>query len=565
MELERLFAVLKKWWWFLALAVVIAGASSYFAISRQPPTFQARAVLMIGNAISNPNPTGNEISLPEQIASLYTPLANSQTVQDRTREALGIESLPSYAALPVPNTPFIEVVVTHSSPELATAVANELANQLISESPTAPKPEEQEQANFIQEQIAKYQADIEETEAEILEKEEMLREATSARDISNLERDIEGLRGKLRTLESTHARYVNSTGSGAVNSLSIFSEAEVPRRPIGPNMTMTVVTVSAIGFILAFSTAYLLEFLDDTIKKPDDLKWAVNQTILPGISKFETEGDDNSPLITLTDPRSPTAETYRALRTTIKAVVEDQLHGTLLITSSQPNEGKSVTSANLAIAMAQQGHNVLLIDGDLRRPTQHHLFNLKREPGLADLLHELNVNDHIKDLESLLKGVLQRTPERRLILLSCGSIRPAAFELLSSEIMSRILESLSQRFDFVIIDSPPVMAVSDAVALSTQVDYVVMVAEAGRIRRKDLKESETRLLEAHANIVGVALNRVKAQNNAFYSYYTEYYSKPVETLEDADHGRKKAAVPPNQPAAENSEWHGEPITQAQTE
>lgn len=546
----------------MLLAVIVAGVSSYLAVSRQPPTYEARATLSVGNALQETSPTVNDFNLPEMLAALYAPLANKEEVREKTKEALGLSSLPSYVARSVPNTPFIEIVVTDTMPERAQAVANELANQLILQSPTAPKPEDQERAAFINEQLDELQNNIDETREEIAAKQQQLQDATSAREIANLEGEIEGLNSKLRTLRSTFTNLLDNTGSGAVNTITLFNEAELPRRAIGPNSMMTVVVVAAIGFVLAFGAAYLLEFLDDTIKKPDDMKWVTNLPILPGIGKFGTDEASESKLITLTDPRSPTAETYRALRTNIKAAVDKGLHGTLLVTSSKPNEGKSVTSANLAIAMAQQGHNVLLIDADLRRPSQHHLFEANREPGLADLLHELNINDHINDLEGLLKGVLQRTPERRLILLTCGSVRPAAFELLSSEIMTKILDALTQRFDFIIIDTPPVLAVSDAVALSTQVDYVVMVAEAGRVRRKDFKDAEARLNEAHANIVGVALNQVKTQNTGFYyTYYQEYYdSKEMAT--GGGQGKRAAGETTGEKSS-NGEWSSESVIQPQ--
>jgi non-specific protein-tyrosine kinase len=565
MELERLFAVLRKWWWFMLLATLIAGISSFLAVNRQPTTYQARSVLIIGNVLDRLNPTTMDIALPEQLVALYVPVVQTQAVKEQTMEALGLSSLPNYVARPVSESPFIEIVVTDTDPDRAKAVANELANQLILQSPTAPDPDDVERAEFINRQIADLQLAIEETENEILVKEEELRGATSASEISEFESQIEALRSKLRSTRSIYVEYLGNTDSGAVNRIALFSSADFAT-PIGPNGMMTVVTVAVIGFVLAFGAAYLLEFLDDTIKKPEDLKWSTNSHALPGIGRFETEGATQSKLITLTDPRSPTSESYRALRTSIKAATQDQLHGTLLITSARPNEGKSVTSANLAIAMAQQGHNVLLIDADLRRPTQHHLFDLRREPGLADLLHELNINDQLKDVEGLLKSAVQRTPERRLVVLTCGSIKQTAFELLSSEIMKRILDALSHRFDFVIVDTPPVLAVSDAVALSTEVDYVVIVAEAGRIRRKELREVETRLREANANIVGITLNRVKAANTGFYYTYYREYTEQDQTPKTKRVGRiRKSKAPAADKQRESTEWQGESLTHVQPE
>lgn len=563
MELERLFAVLRKWWWFMLLATLVAGASSFLAVRQQPATYQARAVVIIGNILNRANVTGNEISLPEQLAAFYAPVAETPAIRERAKSALGLQFLPGYNARAIPNQPFIEIIVTDTDPERAKAVANELANQLILQSPTAPDPDDVERAEFISRQINSLQASIEETESQILIKQGELQGLTSARDIATLNGEIEGLQSKLRATRSLYVDYLTEQGSGAINSMSLFSTADFAAQTSSGSMT-AVALVATIGLVLAFGAAYLLEFLDDTVKKPEDIKWATNLHVLPSIGHITAENSDKSPLVTLYDPRSPTAESYRALRTSIKAVVRDRLHGTLLVTSSRPGEGKSVTSANLAIAMAQQGHNVLLIDADLRRPVLHELFDLKREPGLADLLHELNLNDQVKDVEGLLKGVVQRTPERRLVVLSCGMVKQAAFELLNSEIMQRILDALAHRFDFVILDSPPVLAVSDAVALSSQVDYVVMVADAGRTRRKELREAVNRLRDANANIVGISLNRLRAKNNGFYyTYYNEYVvgeGKPKQN----GRGKKGRTSLPTAVAQEEGEWP-EPLPQAQPE
>lgn len=563
MELERLFAVLRKWWWFMLLATIVAGASSYLAVRQQPTTYQARAVVIIGNILNRADVTGNEISLPEQLAAFYAPVAETPAIRDRAKDALGLQFLPGYNARAIPNQPFIEIIVTDTDPERAKAVANEIANQLILQSPTAPDPDDVERAEFISRQINSLQQSVEETERQIMVKQEEIQSLTSARDIAALNAEIDGLQSKLRSTRSLYVDYLTEQGSGAINSMSLFSTADFASPTGSSNMT-AVATVAVIGLVLAFGAAYLLEFLDDTVKKPEDLKWSTNLHVLPSVGHISAENSDKSPLVTLFDPRSPTAESYRALRTSIKAVVRDRLHGTLLVTSSRPGEGKSVTSANLAIAMAQQGHNVLLIDADLRRPVLHELFDLKREPGLADLLHELNVNDHLKDVEGLLKGVVQRTPERRLVVLTCGSVKQAAFELLNSEIMQRILDALAHRFDFVILDSPPVLAVSDALALSSQVDYVVMVADSGRIRRKELREAIARLGDANANVIGISLNRVRAKNNGFYyTYYNEYAGEGPKPKKDGRGGKKGRGPSLNTPQKE-ADWQ-EPVTQAQTE
>jgi polysaccharide biosynthesis transport protein len=531
MDLNRILKVLLKWWWLLLGAMLLAGISSYFAVSQQAPVYQARAVLMLGRAFENPNPSGNELNLGQQLAPTYASIANMSVVRQETMAALGLNWLPSYRAQALPNSQLIEIVVTDTSPQRAQAVANELANQLILQSPTAPRPEEQEREAFVDEQLASLQSNIEETQETLAARRLELESAFSARDIERLEREIATLEEKYRTLQGNFAALLANTRGGAINTISVIEPASLPGRPIGPASAMTVVTAAAIGLVLAAAAALFLDYLDDTVRTEADVAAITDLPVLPGIPDFN-EAQEGRRLVMRTDPLSLTAETFRALHTAIRAHGDEQGLQTLLITSPRPNEGKSLISANLALTMVQGGYRVLLIDADLRRPMQHKLFGFSNERGLANMLQPWALKAEPAEIVARAKDLIRPTGEPGLFLLTSGQQKDAYAGTFSFRTVRAILAALSQQFDHVILDSPPLLALADAVVLSSQVDNVLLIASAGSIRRGDLREAIKRLRETTPHILGIALNRLDPSKNNYYSYYDDYeiqeVSEPVK-------------------------------------
>jgi capsular exopolysaccharide synthesis family protein len=297
-----------------------------------------------------------------------------------------------------------------------------------------------------------------------------------------------------------------------------------------------VVAAAAIGFFLGACAAYFLEYLDDTIKTPDDVQQVTSLATLAGIATFPGGNGKDSELITRSAPRSPIGEAYRGLRTSILFANVDRPTRTLLITSPNPGEGKSVTVANLGVVMAQAGHRVLIVDGDLRRPTQHKLFNLGgRNVGLTNLLLQMlmdrSANTPTKSPAELLEGAIYETQQRSLYLMTSGALPPNPAEMVGSEKMATLLQLLTLHFDFVLVDSPPALAVTDAVVLSARVDGVVLVNLAGRTRRNQLQQAVTKLQDVNANLLGVVLNRLSPKTAGYYEHY--YYSRfyqPDESL-----------------------------------
>lgn len=549
MELKEYLAPLRKWWWLMLVAASVAAFSSYLAVRQQQPIYQARTTLMIGRTIENPNPAGNEFFLSQELAATYADIARRKPVQDRAKEALGVNWLPEYTARRLPNTQLIEIIVTDTNPERAVIVANELARQLVLQSPTAAHPEEQERTTFIEEQLDELQATIRETQEEIAASQSELNDLVSARQIRDMQNQIAALETKLRTLQSNYAALLSSTQRGAINTLSIIDPASA--FPVGPNRRMSVLTAALIGFVLAASAAYLLEYLDDTVKSAEQIERLTDLPVLAGIAPIEADSLPNK-LVALHQPRSLIAEAFRSLRTGVQFATLDIPRRKLLITSANPSEGKSVTAANLAIVMAQAGYKVLLIDTDLRRPELHKLFGVQRNNGLTNLLLllELEKEDRASaERQETLTGFIQKTAEPNLFVMASGPVPPNPSELLGSSKMGRLLDKLSSQFDYLILDSPPTLAVTDAILLSAQVDATLLVVDYGQTRRNQLQQSVKRLRDVKANLIGISLNRLKPQADGYFYYYQYQQTYGESVYDEAEEAELSTVV--KQPKATN--------------
>ncbi|HJW82791.1 MAG TPA: CpsD/CapB family tyrosine-protein kinase [Anaerolineae bacterium] len=220
--------------------------------------------------------------------------------------------------------------------------------------------------------------------------------------------------------------------------------------------------------------------------------------------------DKNSPLVTLSDPRSPVAEAYRTLRTNIEFSSLDRSLHTLLVTSPSPNEGKSTTLANLAVTMAQAEKKTILVDADLRRPSLHTLFGVGNEAGLTTMF---------VDSKSMQAPPLQDVGVPNLLLLPSGPLPPNPAELLGSKRMDSVLAALKERADIVLFDAPPVIAVTDAVVLGTRLDGVLLVIGAGQTKREHARRARELLEKVKVRVIGVALNNVSL-DSALGGYYS---------------------------------------------
>lgn len=510
MELREYIAPLRKWWWLIFASVLVATVSSFLATRQQAPIYRTQVTVIIGSAIANPNPNGNEFWLTQQLATTYADMVNREPLRQATMTALGLSWLPGYTARAVPNTQLVEIAVTDTDPQRAQAVANEIASQLIKLSPAGPSGDTAQRQAFIQEQLNDLEAKIRETQDEITSKQTDLANMFSARQIADTQTQITGLQSKLSTLQANYAALLSNTQQGALNSISVIEPAALPTVPVGPNKMATILLAAAIGLVLAVSAAYLLEYLDDTLKNPDDVQKELGLTTLGAVPQLPG-GEEK--LATISGGQSAAAESYRVLRTNLQFASVDRPLRTLLITSPAPSEGKSLTAANLGVALAQAGRRVVVVDTDLHRPRQHRLFGLRNNTGITSAL----LQEH-----PVLDGLLQETQVENLRVLTSGPLPPNAAELLGSARMKELLAGLTDTCDIVVLDSPPTTALSDAAILSTHCDGVLLVLDSSRTRREVAKRAIETLHRVNARVVGVLLNRMPTRGPGYYYYYYNY-------------------------------------------
>ena len=516
LELKEYILPLRKWWWLIVAATLVATVSSFLATRQQPPIYQTRTTVIIGNSMNNPNPNSYDYYQSQQLAATYADIVKRDTVRQATMTALGLTFLPDYSARTVPTTQLVEITVTDTDPVRAQAVAKELVNQLIAISPSGQNSEAKKRQAFISGQLNELEDKIKATQSEITKKQEELTGLFSARQIADAQTQIAALQNKLASMQTNYTALLSNTQQGARNALSTLEEARLPTRPIGPNKSATILLAAVIGFALAAAAAYLLEYLDDTMKNPEDVEKALGLTTLGAAPVMKLE--DGNELVVVTQSQSPISEAYRVLRTNLQFAAVGHPLDTLMVTSAGPGEGKSMTAANLAAALAQGGRRVILVDGDLHRPRQHRVFGLRNNTGVTTAL--------ITDVAGNLDNILQDTSVPGLRVLTSGPLPPNAAELLGSTRMRELLADLHTRADIVVVDSPPVTALSDAAVLSTQTDGVLLVVDAGRTRREMAKRATEALGRVHARVIGVLLNRMPSRGAGYYYYYSydDYYT-----------------------------------------
>ncbi|HKU25292.1 MAG TPA: polysaccharide biosynthesis tyrosine autokinase [Candidatus Sulfotelmatobacter sp.] len=306
------------------------------------------------------------------------------------------------------------------------------------------------------------------------------------------------------------------TGGTSPVALSIIKPAVAPTAPSAPNTRLNLLLGLAVGLALGIGLGVLRTTLDNRVRGEADIRHVTDAPLLGGIA-FDQDAT-KKPLLTQSAPQSPRAESFRQLRTNLQFANVSGRANTVLLTSSLPGEGKTTTATNLAIALAQAGQSVCLLDADLRRPMVNEYLGMDRNAGLTTALLGL------EDVSSL----LQRWGDDELYVLTSGQIPPNPSELLGSQEMKSIIAQLELTFDTVIIDAPPLLPVTDAAVLSQHVGGVVVVVGSQKTRTQDLQKSLGALEMVGSKVLGVVLNRLPVKGPDAYSY-TYYRHDDSET------------------------------------
>ena len=324
--------------------------------------------------------------------------------------------------------------------------------------------------------------------------------------------------------------------TGTPNNIRVVDYAIAPKKPVSPKRTSIVILSLLVSFGFGVGLAFFVEYLDDTVRSTEDVENFLrlpSVAVIPqsGIAKpkriwarnskgtalaMSKNGTTHEVLLSELDKRSPVAEAYRHLRTSILLSTAGRPPKTLLITSSVPSEGKTTTAVNTSISLAQTGARVVIIDADMRRPRLHSIFNISNDNGLSGLLSR-------EPSQSEILAAIQHDEDTGLFLLTAGPVPPNPAELIGSDQMLKLIAALTPSFNHIIIDSPPIAAFTDGVLLANMVEGVLLVVHSGRSSRKVVARARKLLMDVGARIIGVVLNRAESAGSNSYYYDSGYY------------------------------------------
>jgi non-specific protein-tyrosine kinase len=516
MDLRRQLTILRAWLWLLVASVLLAASSAFLVSGAMPKIYEARNTLIVGQSLTAANPNSDQLLAAQRLSQTYATVVRTRPLAQRVIVQLGLpmtaDGLLSEVGASAPaDSALIYITVSDTDPGKAAAIANAFADELISESPAI-----QGQQADLQKAI---QANLDSTQTEITQTQDQIGQLTAnpARTASQ-DLELQTLETHLVSLRATYAALLPNLNANSSNLVTVVEPAVAPTAPSSPRTLLNIILAAMLGLLAAVGIAFLVEYLDDSITSSDEVQ---EVTGLPTLGVVPVmQGDPKRSEIyrleTLLKPRSPVAETYRALRTNIEFASVDAPLRTLLVTSALPQEGKTTTAGNLAIVFAQGGSRVLLVDGDLRKPGLDGLFGLSNEFGLTTLF---------RDEAATVTEVTRETELDNLKIVTSGPLPPNPAELLSSKRWLTILERLKAEADLVVIDSPPLQAVTDAALLAAVVDGTVLVIHARRTRRGAVRQAREALARSGGNILGVVMNRLKKReyDQNYYSYYSAYY------------------------------------------
>ncbi len=523
MDLRRLLAIVRAWLLFLAMCVVVAAGLAFFLSSSLPKVYEAKATLIVGQSLSGVSPDYNQILVSQRLSATYATVATTRPNLQAVIDKLGLsQTADDLAASVTADAPLDSTLVTISAqdtdPKQAAAIANAVATQLIAVSP-AIEGRQTDIQQSIDENLRTTQDQIDSTQTE-LESLTALTDRTAAQQTR-----LETLESRLVSLRSTYAALLAYSSGNASNLLTLIEPAEVPKAPISPRVLLNVLLGGLLGLLFGGAVTLVKDRLDDTIKTPEDAETSVGLPALGVIRKMSGERGRNEiyRLVALLQPRSSATESYRTLRANIEFAAVDDPIKTLLVTSSVPGEGKSVTAANLAIVFAQTGRRVLLMDADLRRPGLQRLFDRPNTHGLTTLLR--GEDDH--------HAFAQATEQENLWILTTGPLPPNPAELLGSRRMGAIMDGLKSGYDLIILDSPPIQSVADAAILSSFMDATVLVIGGGKGHRATVQMGRESLERAGARVIGVVLNLIRDPARVADGGYYPSYAEVVDAAADA--------------------------------
>jgi len=337
-------------------------------------------------------------------------------------------------------------------------------------------------------------------------KDDAIKRGLDAQDYVDAKRDFETDQGLLQSMK-LKLMGEQITQKMPDDAIIVHDDPVISQSPVSPNVTLNLALGAVVGLIFGVGIAFFLEYLDTSVKSLEDVERYLQVPVLAVIPKDVGVLHKQSGM-------SPDAEAYRILRTNIEFNRKNPEDNSITVVSGGAGEGKSTTLVNLAYICAQGGYTTLMIDGDLRRPRLHTFFDINNSVGLTNYL----------TTELMLEDVILQTPVDNLYFMPSGILPADAAGILNSRRMSELIQDVKQRFDLVLVDSPPILGVSDASVLASEVDLTMIVVQHRKLPRNMLVRVKQAVENVGGHVIGVVLNNVDVRSDSQYQYYTSYYT-----------------------------------------
>lgn len=510
-DLRRYFYLFLQWLWLFALVGIVVAGGAYFINANTTPVYQATTKLLVSDPMVSRAGvlTGDAMVSSYDAATTYVQMITDRRVLEQIITELKLPFKPealrdAIGVSLVRDTRIIMLTVEDTDKERAANIANTMGivfPRRIQELQGARYSVSKEN---LQKQLEAMEVQIDQTTQEKLV-------ATDTTERDRLETKLTQYRVIYSNLVTSYEQ-VRLAEAQSNTTVVQTDPAVVPTVPIRPRTLQNTLLAGLLGAFLAAGVVVAIDALDDRLKDPADL---ARRTGLPviGVIPF-TDVEATGPVTNL-EPRSPVSEAYRALRTNIQFSNMARKLNRIVVTSPTPGDGKTTVAANLAIILAQGGQKVTLIDADLRRPKVHKVFKQTNRAGLTGLfLKQIELGDAAKPV-----GM------ERLAIITSGQIPPNPAELLGSVRMSEMLDEIQSVSDKIVIDTPPILSVTDASVLNPYVDGIILVVQVGQTHVGAAIQAVHNMRQVGVNLLGLVINGVKFDSSRYSYYYrSRYYS-----------------------------------------
>jgi capsular exopolysaccharide synthesis family protein len=499
MDLQSFLAIIWRRRLVVAITTALALCMTVAGLFLITPEYAASTTLRMGTA--NTGASGYvsyDLLYTDRLMNTYRAIVTSPQTSAQVMQQLKLSAPPKISVTIPANTELMVIQVQDTNPKQAAAAANAVATQLSTQIESQYASLGESSLDILKQQLDQTQADLTKERAEY---DTLLKQSPQNSDLINATmRSIQLDESTYSNLLTQYQQMRDATAQGA-SKMTVVQAATVPTAPSNPNKKILIPLGLILGLIGGTGLSFLLENFDTTLHSTEEIAKLAELPVIgriPGMKR--TQGT------VLFPEKSPQEEAFRRLRTTLFALDPDSGIRSMMITSSEPSEGKSTTVANLALAIAQAGRRVIVVDGDLRKPAMHRVFKVSNSVGLSTVL--------ARDIA--LEEAIQYSMIPGIHVLSSGPASPTPAELLGLPVMQDVIAELSAQFDFVLVDSPSLQTVADAVVLSLIVDSLVVVVARGSVRRETVDAALKELAGVHQVPLGIIVSHAEMSSDFHY-------------------------------------------------